>query len=171
MADLHLHPYVVAANRAAPTAYRFTYFLRNSRLAADGPRACRRRTWKTSVNLDANEKAASSLEDDWEHDPMNARNWPSSRKWTAVCIVGYIVIGTGYNLEHALQVSFYTLIPPPSLKHDGARSPRKYVRSRTNNIHLTFILCTSRGEIWGHGHGYDSLNSQRVFDILCYWRT
>jgi hypothetical protein len=27
------------------------------------------------------------LEDDWENDPENARNWPSRKKWTAVCIV------------------------------------------------------------------------------------
>ncbi|KAL0570705.1 hypothetical protein V5O48_011256 [Marasmius crinis-equi] len=35
------------------------------------------------------------LEDDWETDPMNARNWPSRKKWITVAIV-----------------SFYTFIPP-----------------------------------------------------------
>lgn len=28
-----------------------------------------------------------TLEDDWGNDPENARNWPSHKKWTAVCIV------------------------------------------------------------------------------------
>ncbi|KAK1220544.1 hypothetical protein PQX77_016684 [Marasmius sp. AFHP31] len=35
------------------------------------------------------------VEDDWEHDPDNARNWPTRKKWIAVSIV-----------------SFYTFIPP-----------------------------------------------------------
>ena len=33
------------------------------------------------------EKAVVDLEDDWENDPENARNWSTRKKWTAVCIV------------------------------------------------------------------------------------
>jgi len=33
------------------------------------------------------DKFEESLEDDWENDPENARNWSSRKKWTAVCIV------------------------------------------------------------------------------------
>ncbi len=112
MADLHLHP-----TSSRPTGQHLLHT--DSLISSEthvwqptDPALVEDVHGKPASNLDANEKAASSLEDDWEHDPMNARNWPSSRKWTAVCIVGYIVIGTGYNLEHALQVSFYTLIPP-----------------------------------------------------------
>ena len=40
-----------------------------------------------SNSEDKIEKAIDSLEDDWENDPENARNWPTRKKWTAVCIV------------------------------------------------------------------------------------
>ena len=33
------------------------------------------------------EKAVVDLEDDWENDPENARNWSTRKKWTAACIV------------------------------------------------------------------------------------
>ena len=33
------------------------------------------------------EKAVVDLEDDWQNDPENARNWSTRKKWTAVCIV------------------------------------------------------------------------------------
>ncbi|THU97778.1 MFS general substrate transporter [Dendrothele bispora CBS 962.96] len=52
-----------------------------------------------------------NVEDDWENDPLNARNWSSRRKWTAVAVV-----------------SAYTFIPPlassimaPSLPEIGRR--------------------------------------------------
>lgn len=31
-----------------------------------------------------------NLEDDWENDPENSRNWSTRKKWTAVCIVRVI---------------------------------------------------------------------------------
>ncbi|KDR80318.1 hypothetical protein GALMADRAFT_242687 [Galerina marginata CBS 339.88] len=40
-------------------------------------------------------EAIENLEDDWENDPENARNWPSHKKWAAISVV-----------------SLYTLIPP-----------------------------------------------------------
>lgn len=94
MADLHLHP-----TSSRPIGQHL--------LHTDSQISSETHVWqptdlaledvhgKPASPLDAKENAASSLEDDWEHDPMNARNWPSSKKWTAVCIV-----------------SFYTLIPP-----------------------------------------------------------
>jgi hypothetical protein len=33
------------------------------------------------------DKFEETLEDDWENNPENARNWSSRKKWTAVCIV------------------------------------------------------------------------------------
>ena len=33
------------------------------------------------------EKAVDNLEDDWENDPENPRNWSTRKKWTAACIV------------------------------------------------------------------------------------
>jgi len=32
-------------------------------------------------------EAIENLEDDWENDPDNPRNWSPSRKWTAVSVV------------------------------------------------------------------------------------
>ncbi|TFK26555.1 multidrug resistance protein 4 [Coprinopsis marcescibilis] len=34
-------------------------------------------------------EAIENLEQDWECDPHNARNWPSKKKWTAVAIVSF----------------------------------------------------------------------------------
>lgn len=33
------------------------------------------------------ERGAGGTEEDWEHDPENARNWPLGRKWRAVSVV------------------------------------------------------------------------------------
>ena len=33
------------------------------------------------------EEASSSLEDDWENDPANPRNWSIGKKWVATAIV------------------------------------------------------------------------------------
>ncbi|KAK0434636.1 major facilitator superfamily domain-containing protein [Armillaria borealis] len=94
MADLHLHP---TSSRPIGQHLLHTDSLISSETHVWQPTdpALEDVQGKPASPLDAKEKAASSLEDDWEHDPMNARNWPSSKKWTAVCIV-----------------SFYTLIPP-----------------------------------------------------------
>ncbi|KAJ8095155.1 hypothetical protein PM082_010377 [Marasmius tenuissimus] len=50
-------------------------------------------TAPAETTVTENEKVVE--EDDWEHDPDNARNWPTGKKWIAVSIV-----------------SFYTFIPP-----------------------------------------------------------
>ncbi|KAJ3496187.1 hypothetical protein NLJ89_g10521 [Agrocybe chaxingu] len=44
---------------------------------------------------DKKEEALENLENDWENDPANARNWPTAKRWTAMLIV-----------------SLCTLIPP-----------------------------------------------------------
>ena len=33
------------------------------------------------------DKSENNLEENWENDPDNARNWPKGKKWTAVAIV------------------------------------------------------------------------------------
>ncbi|KAF8155816.1 multidrug resistance protein 4 [Crassisporium funariophilum] len=50
---------------------------------------------ESALPEDKIEEAIENLEDDWENDPENARNWPLSQRWVAMCIV-----------------SFYTLLPP-----------------------------------------------------------
>ncbi|KAI3619652.1 mfs multidrug [Moniliophthora roreri] len=50
---------------------------------------------ESAIPADKEEEALENVEDDWENDPMNARNWPKRKKWVAVFIV-----------------SFYTFIPP-----------------------------------------------------------
>ncbi|KAF5381298.1 hypothetical protein D9615_008391 [Tricholomella constricta] len=42
---------------------------------------------ESALPEDKVEEALENLEDDWENDPDNARNWSFSRKWTAVSIV------------------------------------------------------------------------------------
>lgn len=42
---------------------------------------------ESALPEDKSEEEFENLEDDWENDPANARNWPSSKKWRAVCIV------------------------------------------------------------------------------------
>ena len=49
----------------------------------------------TSPSSDEIEKAAYNLEDDWENDPENARNWSTRKKWTAVCIVRRLDLSLG----------------------------------------------------------------------------
>ncbi|KAG5650905.1 hypothetical protein H0H81_010579, partial [Sphagnurus paluster] len=42
---------------------------------------------ESALPEDKVEEAVENIEDDWEHDPANARNWSWGRKWTAVGIV------------------------------------------------------------------------------------
>ncbi|KAF9482294.1 multidrug resistance protein 4 [Pholiota conissans] len=42
---------------------------------------------ESALPEDKVEEDYENLEDDWEDDPENARNWPSSKKWQAVCVV------------------------------------------------------------------------------------
>ena len=36
-------------------------------------------------------EALKNLEDDWEKDPDNARNWSFGRKWTTIGIVSFYI--------------------------------------------------------------------------------
>ncbi|KAK0457809.1 major facilitator superfamily domain-containing protein [Desarmillaria tabescens] len=94
MADLHLHP---TLSRPIGQHLQHTDSLISSETHVWQPTdvALEDAHEKPTLPLDTKEQPIENLEDDWEHDPVNARNWPSSKKWTAVCIV-----------------SFYTLIPP-----------------------------------------------------------
>jgi hypothetical protein len=42
--------------------------------------------------VDKSEEAWDNLEDNWEHDPDNARNWSKGKKWTAVAIVRTVAL-------------------------------------------------------------------------------
>jgi len=42
---------------------------------------------ESALPEDKIEEALEDAEEDWEHDPENARNWSPAKKWTAVCIV------------------------------------------------------------------------------------
>lgn len=42
---------------------------------------------ESAIPEDKKEEALENLEDDWQDDPANARNWPSRRKWIAVFVV------------------------------------------------------------------------------------
>ncbi len=64
---------------------------------------------------EAEMKTNTALLDDWDVDPDNPRNWPSSKKWVAVAIVCPFTFwsATLFKISFAIfQVSFYTLFPP-----------------------------------------------------------
>jgi multidrug resistance protein len=42
---------------------------------------------KSNLPHDKDEQELEAAQDDWEHDPINARNWSSRRKWAATAIV------------------------------------------------------------------------------------
>jgi len=44
---------------------------------------------ESAIPEDKHEEKIEILEDDWENDPENARNWPNGRRWTAMCIVRF----------------------------------------------------------------------------------
>lgn len=50
--------------------------------------------------------------DNWEHDPLNPRRWPTARKWqamTIVCIFPPVICIMAYGIQHP-KVSSYTFI-------------------------------------------------------------
>ncbi|KAF9009997.1 major facilitator superfamily domain-containing protein [Cyathus striatus] len=42
---------------------------------------------ESALPEDKIEEAIENVEDDWESDPENARNWTQRKKWTAICII------------------------------------------------------------------------------------
>ena len=42
---------------------------------------------ESAIPEDKKEEAYENLEDDWQHDPHNPRNWSSGKKWLCVGIV------------------------------------------------------------------------------------
>lgn len=42
---------------------------------------------ESAIPDDKIEDKIEDKEDDWEHDPINPRNWSSSKKWTATALV------------------------------------------------------------------------------------
>lgn len=61
-------------------------------------------------------EAVDDSEEAWAVDPVNARNWSFSRKWTAVGVVSWTILEMVACLTPELcwecQVSFYTFCPP-----------------------------------------------------------
>ena len=47
---------------------------------------------KAEIAKDKIKVALENLDDDWEHDPENARNWSSGRKWQATASVSVLVL-------------------------------------------------------------------------------
>jgi hypothetical protein len=48
----------------------------------------------SSTPEDQKEKILEALQDNWETDPENARNWPAHQRWGAMLIVRRIVCGS-----------------------------------------------------------------------------
>ncbi|KAF8830696.1 hypothetical protein HHX47_DHR2001051 [Lentinula edodes] len=59
---------------------------------------------ESAIPTDKKEEEIENLQDDWEDDPINARNWLSSKKWTSVAIV--LHFGTLFSLAFNLGCAF-----------------------------------------------------------------
>ncbi|KDQ64730.1 hypothetical protein JAAARDRAFT_28372 [Jaapia argillacea MUCL 33604] len=44
---------------------------------------------ESAIPEDKKEELLENIEDDWQHDPINPRNWPSSKKWRMVSLVSF----------------------------------------------------------------------------------
>jgi len=75
---------------------------------------------------EAGTKANTALLDDWDVDPDNPRNWPSSKKWVAVAIVcPFTCWSATYSKLFCDFLGFLLYALSPSCKfNDGPRSPR-----------------------------------------------
>jgi len=61
---------------------------------------------ESALPEDKEAEAIENLEEEWESDPENARNWSTGRKWTAVAIVRARL---GFSYGHSLIVSIRCL--------------------------------------------------------------
>ncbi|PPR01247.1 hypothetical protein CVT24_006011 [Panaeolus cyanescens] len=93
---------------------------------------------ESAIPEDKNEEAIENLEDDWENDPDNARNWPTIQRWTSMSIV-----------------SFYTLVPPLASSMMAPGLPEvaeTYHLTNPTIIALTlsvFLISFALGALWG----------------------
>ncbi|KIJ70225.1 hypothetical protein HYDPIDRAFT_104912 [Hydnomerulius pinastri MD-312] len=49
---------------------------------------------QSAIPDDKVEDEIENIEDDWEHDPINPRNWSSAKKWTATALVSFYTFVT-----------------------------------------------------------------------------
>lgn len=78
---------------------------------------------ESALPEDKKEEALENLEDDWQNDPENARNWPDSRRWltiSVVCLSGFYEVK---QLTSPPGVSVHFAAPSRQLD-DGAWSTR-----------------------------------------------
>jgi hypothetical protein len=56
---------------------------------------------ESALPEDKEGEAIENVEDDWEDDPENARNWPAAKKWTTVAIVSVLLSSSNPQLTRA----------------------------------------------------------------------
>ena len=61
---------------------------------------------------DKKEEILETLEDNWEADPENARNWPTYKKWVSVSIVRRIIYSYSPPTSYALRFRSIHLCHP-----------------------------------------------------------
>ncbi len=66
----------------------------------------------SAIPEDKKTEILENLEDDWQDDPENPRNWSVSRKWASAAIVRAIRLFDASMLMLVLQVSLYTFVSP-----------------------------------------------------------
>ncbi|KIK56610.1 hypothetical protein GYMLUDRAFT_75996 [Collybiopsis luxurians FD-317 M1] len=72
---------------------------------------------ESAIPADKKEEALEALQDDWEDDPANARNWSPAKKWTAVSIVSL------YTFVSPLSSSMLAPALPQLAEQYGVTSP------------------------------------------------
>lgn len=60
---------------------------------------------------DKKEKILETLEDNWETDPENARNWPTYKKWISMSIVRGIIYACSPTTSYDFTLGFVLYIP------------------------------------------------------------
>ena len=56
---------------------------------------------ESALPEDKEGEAIENIEDDWEDDPENARNWPAAKKWTTIAIVSHFPASSTLQLTRA----------------------------------------------------------------------
>lgn len=99
---------------------------------------------ESALPEDKEAEAIENLEEDWECDPENARNWPAAKKWTAVAIVRthpYFMFSFT-NSGECPQVSAYTFVSPLASSMMAPGMPEIAMKyGLTNSTMIALTLC------------------------------
>ncbi|CAK5269608.1 unnamed protein product [Mycena citricolor] len=95
---------------------------------------------KSAMSQDSKEEAIKNLEDNWDDDERNPRNWSTSKKWSSAAVVRNHTLPLPTRLTHE-KVSFYTFVSPLSSSIMAPGLPQIGIRYHiTNETMLSMTL-------------------------------